>query len=203
MGAGKEEGVSMSSTERAAWLVIVFLAGSIGYFVGQKSATPTQEDRVVASVSIEGADVSNEISKSFGWAAAPAHMNVEAVDVVKGVRPGGEDYPHPRPAVKLALKNVGDEDLDSFGINVLVLDEQNKRRVATYGQASGFINQGWTSDRMLFDATETDWKDIVGTNKIDFPVTMIFYASVSDGDKDVLRVVFEPWELESLPALEH
>ena len=193
----------MYAKERIVWVLVVLFASSVGYFLGQKVAVPEHKAQVAVGVVSEDTDVSNEISKSFGWAAAPAHMNVEAVDVVKGVRPGGEDYPHPRPAVKLALKNVGDEDLDSFGINVLVLDEQNKRRVATYGQASGFINQGWTSDRMLFDATETDWKDIVGTNKIDFPVTMIFYASVSDGDKDVLRVVFEPWELESLPALEH
>jgi hypothetical protein len=193
----------MLSTERAAWVVIVAMFGLVGYFIGQKSATPKHEDRVIASVSVEGADVSNEISKSFGWADAPASLNVEAVDVVKGVRPGGDDYPHPRPAVKLALKNIGDEDLGSFGINVLVLDEQNKRRVATYGQASGSIKEGWTSARMLFDATETEWKDLVGTSKIDFPVTMIFYASVSGGDKDILRVVFEPWELDSLPTLEH
>lgn len=189
--------------ERAIWLFIALLAGSVGYFVGQKSATPKHDDRVIASVSVDGADVSNEISKSFGWADAPAHMNVEAIDVVKGIRPGGDEYPHPRPAVKLALKNIGDEDLDSFGINVLVLDEQNKKRVASYGQASGFINQGWTSDKMLFEATETDWKDLVGTNKIDFPVTMIFYASISGGDKDILRVVFEPWEIDTLPELSH
>lgn len=188
---------------RTFWIVIALLSGSIGYFLGLKTATPRHEDRVIASVSVEGADVSNEISKSFGWADAPLSMNIEAVDVVKGIRPGGDEYHHPRPAVKLALKNIGDEDLDSFGINVLILDEQNKRRVATYGQASGSISQGWTSDRMLFDATETDWNDLIGNRKIDFPVTMIFYASVTGGDKDILRVVFEPWELDTLPELSH
>lgn len=193
----------MFSTERVGWIIIVVLACSIGYFLGSKIATQGHEDQVVAEVSIEGADVLNEIDKSFGWADAPAHMNVEAADVVKGVRPGGDDYPYPMPAVKLSLKNIGDEDLDSFGVNVVVLDEQGKRRIASYGQATGYIKQGWTTDKMLFDATETDWKDVIGNNKIDFPVTMVFYASVAGGDKDILRVVFEPWEIDTLPEVSH
>ncbi|SFM20472.1 hypothetical protein SAMN05421830_12045 [Desulfomicrobium norvegicum] len=193
----------VGAKERIVWVLVVLFASTVGYFLGQKVAVPEHKAQVAVEVVSEDTDVSNEISKSFGWADAPSNMNVEAVDVVKGVRLGGDDYPHPRPAVKLALKNIGDEDLGSFGINVLVLDEQNKRRVATYGQASGSIKEGWTSGRMLFDATETDWKDLVGTNKIDFPVTMIFYASVTGGDKDILRVVFEPWEIDTLPELSH
>ena len=89
------------------------------------------------------------------------------------------------------------------GIDVVVLDEQGKRRIASYGQATGYIKQGWTTDKMLFDATETDWKDVIGNNKIDFPVTMVFYASVAGGDKDILRVVFEPWEIDTLPEVSH
>lgn len=194
---------SIFSKERIVWILVIFLSGTAGYFMGQKAAPGEHKAQVAVEVVSEDTDVSNEINKSFGWSKAPAGTNVEAVDVVKGVRPCGDDYPHPRPAVKLALKNIGEKDLDSFGINVLVLDEQNKRRLASYGQASGSIKQGWTSGKILFDATETDWKDVIGTNKIDFPVTMIFYASVAGGDKDVLRVVFEPWEIDTLQELNY
>ncbi len=193
----------MYAKERIVWVLVVLFASTVGYFLGQKFAVPEHMAQVAVDVVSEDTDVSNEISKSFGWADAPAHMNVEAADVVKGVRPGGDDYPYPMPAVKLSLKNIGDEDLDSFGVNVVVLDEQGKRRIASYGQATGHIKQGWTTDKMLFDATETDWKDVIGNNKIDFPVTMVFYASVAGGDKDILRVVFEPWEIDTLPEVSH
>lgn len=189
--------------ERIVWIVVIVLVGSVGYLLGHKKTAPEHKAQVGVEIVSENTDVSNEISKSFGWADAPAYMIVEAVDAVKGMRPGGDDYPHPRPAVKLALKNIGDTDLDSFGINVLILDESNKRRIASYGQASGYIKQGWTSEKMLFDATETDWKDVIGTNKIDFPVTMIFYVSATGGDKDILRVVFDPREIDTLPELDH
>jgi hypothetical protein len=192
----------MLPMERAIWVLAIVLAGTIGFIVGQKTLPDTPPSVAVDVVS-ENTDVSNEINKSFGWAKAPENINVEAVQAFKGTRPGGDEYPHPMPAVTLALKNIGDSDLDSFGVNVLILDEQNKRRIACYGQASGSINTGWTSDKMLFDATETDWRDVVGTGRIDFPVTMVIYVDTSSGEKNILRVIFDPSELDELPTLTH
>ncbi|GAB6111685.1 hypothetical protein [Desulfomicrobium salsuginis] len=101
------------------------------------------------------------------------------------------------------LKNIGDADLESFGVSVLILDEENKRRVASYGQASGSIKQGWTSEKMLLQATETDWKDVAGLDKIDFPVTMLVYVDTVAGLKELLRVAFDPSEIERLPELQY
>lgn len=193
----------MDAKERTAWALVVLFASTVSYFVGQKSATPRHEEQAHVSVSVEGADVLNEINKSFGWAKAPENIDVEAVDVVKGVRPGGDDYPHPMPAIKLALKNVGDADLESFGVDVSFFDELNKRDIANYGQATGFVGQGWTTEKMLFDARETDWRDVLGTNKIDFPVTMVIYVRASGGAKEIVRMVVDPWEIDILPELSH
>lgn len=193
----------MGTKERLVWILLVFIAGGMSYFAGHNQSQARHGERVSVEVVSENTDVSNEIDKSFGWSKGPANMNIEAVDMTKGTRPGGDEYPHPMPAVKLALKNNGHADLDSFGINILILDELNKRRIATYGQASGSIKQGWTSEKILFSATEADWSDIIGKNKIDFPVTMLVYASANGGDKDILRIVFDPLEIDSLPELNH
>ena len=192
---------SLLSTERIVWMLVVVLVGSACYFVGQKNTTLEHKTQVAVDVVPQHTDVSNEIDKSFGWSKAPSDMKIEAFDAVKGVRLGGEEFPHPMPALKLAFKNVGPADLESFGINVLIVDELNKRKIASYGQASGSIKQGWTSDKILFAAGEADWKDAIGSSEIDFPVTMTIYASVQGGDKEIFRAEFAPLEIRDLQGL--
>lgn len=193
----------MPSMERFVWVLVIALAGTIGFLVGQKNAPQQTLPAVSVNVATDNTDVSNEISKSFGWAKAPANIDLDAVEAFRGIRPGGDEYPHPMPALTLALKNIGESDLDSFGVNVLILDEENKRRIASYGQASGSIRRGWTSEKMLLHATETDWKDVAGMDKIDFPVTMLVYVNTVAGEKEILRVAFNPSEIERLPELQY
>lgn len=193
----------MPSLERAVWAIAIVLAGIIGFLIGQRSIEAESKPVVGIGVVSESTDVHNEISKSFGWAKAPANINLEAVEAFRGSRPGGDEYPHPMPALTLALKNIGESDLDSFGVNVLILDEENKRRIASYGQASGSIKKGWTSEKMLLHATETDWKDVAGQDKIDFPVTMLVSVDTVAGEKEILRVAFDPSEIERLPELQY
>lgn len=194
---------SMLSAERIAWVLVVVLVGSGGYLLGKMNSSPGQKKQVAVEVVAENTDVSNEIDKSFGWSKAPVGMSIEAVDAVKGVRPGGDEYPHLMPALKLAFKNSGATDLESFGINVVILDELNKRKIAGYGQASGSIKHGWTSDKILFAATEADWKDAIGNSEIEFPVTMIISASVQGGDKEIFRAEFDPLEIRDLQELNY
>lgn len=193
----------MLSLERAVWVLAIILAGTIGFLFGQDHANQEILPAVTVDVVSEYTDVSNEINKSFGWAKAPANISLEAVEAFRGIMPGGDEYPYPMPALTIALKNIGDSDLDSFGVNVLILDEENKRQVASYGQASGSIRQGWTSEKMLLHATETDWKDVVGVDKIDFPVTMLVYVDTDVGEKEIIRVAFDPSEIERLPELHY
>lgn len=194
---------SIFSKERIAWILIIFLSGTAGYFMGQKAAPSEHKAQVAVEVVSENTDIADEIDKSFGWSRAPAGTNVEVFDAVKGIRKGGDDYPFSMPVVKLAIKNVGDSDLKSFGLTVLVLDNFNKRKIASYGQASGFIKQGWVSDKALFMATESDWKDVAGNQKIDFPVTMIVSASIDGGDKEIFRADFDPFEIDGLQELNY
>ena len=193
----------MFSMERTAWVLAIALAGVIGFFAGQRNFAGENKSKVAVEVVSENADVSNEIDKSFGWAKAPANIDLEAVEAFRGIRPGGDEYPHPMPALTLALKNIGESDLDSFGVNVLILDEENKRRIASYGQARGSVRRGWTSEKMLLHATETDWKDVAGMDKIDFPVTMLVSVNTVAGEKEILRVAFNPSEIERLPELQY
>jgi hypothetical protein len=104
---------------------------------------------------------------------------------------------------RIQVRNIGDSDLKSFGVNVVILDNFNKRKIASYGQASGFIKQGWTSDKALFEASETDWKDVAGNNKIDFPVMMIISASIDGGDEELFRAEFDPLEIDNLQELDY
>lgn len=193
----------MFSTERIIWILVIVLAGTAGYFTGQKATPAGHNAQVSVEVVSEGTDVSNKIDKSFGWSRAPAGTNVEVVDAVMGIRKGGEDYPFSMPAVKLAIRNAGNSDLKSFGVNVVVEDNLNKREIASYGQASGFIKQGWVSDKTLFVASESDWRDVAGNNKIDFPVTMIISASIDGGDKELFRAEFDPLKIDNLQELDY
>jgi len=174
-----------------------------GLFHWAKTTPAGHSAQVSVEVVSEDTDVSNKIDKSFGWSRAPAGTNVEVVDAVMGIRKGGEDYPFSMPAVKLAIRNVGNSDLKSFGVNVVVEDNFNKREIASYGQASGYIKQGWVSDKTLFVASESDWRDVAGNNKIDFPVTMIISASIDGGDKELFRAEFDPLEIDDLQELDY
>lgn len=194
---------SIISKERIVWILSIVLAGTVGYYTGEKATQPEHKAQVAVEVVSENTDVADDIDKSFGWSRAPAGTIVEVVDAVKGMKRGGDDYPFSMPAVKLAIKNVGDSDLKSFGINVLVLDNFNQRKIASYGQASGFIKQGWVSDKKLFVASESDWNDVAGRNKIDFPVTMVVTASIDGGDKEIFRADFDPFEIDGLRELNY
>lgn len=191
----------MFSSERIIWTLVIILAGTVGYFIGQK--TTQTGHKVSVEVASEDTDVSNKIDESFGWSRAPAGTKVEVVEAIKGIRKGGDDYPFSMPAVKLAIRNIGDSDLESFGVNVVILDNFNKRKIASYGQASGFIKKGWMSDKTLFEASESDWRDVAGNNKIDFPVTMIISASIDGGDKELFRTEFDPLEIDDLQELDY
>ncbi|GAB6111681.1 hypothetical protein [Desulfomicrobium salsuginis] len=94
----------MPSLERAVWVLAIALAGTIGFLIGQRSIEAEPKPVVGVDVVSENTDVHNEISKSFGWAKAPANINLEAVEAFRGIRPGGDEYPHPMPALTLALK---------------------------------------------------------------------------------------------------
>jgi len=193
----------MFLSERVVWILVIVLAGTVGYFIGQKSTQTGYNSLVSVELASEDTDVSNKIDESFGWSRAPAGTKVEVVEAVKGIRKGGDDYPFLMPAVKLAIRNIGDSDLESFGVDVVILDNLNKRKIASYGQASGFIKQGWTSDKTLFEASESDWRDVAGNNKIDFPVTMIISASIDGGDEELFRAEFDPLEIDDLQELDY
>ncbi len=192
----------MITRERVIWVVIAVTIGASGYFIGKKSQPiDVTKKEAIVEVKSESTDVSNEIDKSFGWAKAQPDINVEAVDIVKGLRKAGDEYSFPSPAVKFAIKNNGESDIESFGVNMVVLDELNKRKIAAYGQASGSIQKGWTSDRMLFEVMQSSWRDTTGNEKISFPVTFIFSAKTQGGGKELFRVQFDPVEFDSLPEI--
>lgn len=67
------------------------------------------------------------MSKSFGWAKAPAGINIEVVEVAKGKRNGSDECNFPTPVVKFAIKNNGESDINSFGVDMVILDELNKK----------------------------------------------------------------------------
>lgn len=190
----------MITRERAIWFIVVVAIGVSGYFIGKKNQPPeVAKKEAIVEVKSKNTDVSNEIDKSFGWAKAPAGINIEVVEVAKGKRNGSDEYNFPTPVVKFAIKNNGESDINSFGVDMVILDELNKRKIATYGQASGSIQKGWTSKKILFEAMKEDWRDANGDEGIYFPVTFVFYANTDDGNKEIIRVHFDPIEIDGLP----
>jgi hypothetical protein len=92
--------------ERVVWILVIVLAGTVGYFIGQKSTQTEYNAQNSIESASEDTDVSNKIDESFGWSRAPAGTKVEVVEAVKGIRKGGDDYPFSMPAVKLAIRNL-------------------------------------------------------------------------------------------------
>ncbi|MDZ7698077.1 MAG: hypothetical protein U5R49_14555 [Deltaproteobacteria bacterium] len=84
-----------------------------------------------------------ELDRSFGWGKAPDNMDVEVVDVKKGVHIDEYgDYKFPTPAVSLSIKNLGNENLESFSVTCGFSDIDHKRDLGHCGTASGSIKAG-------------------------------------------------------------
>lgn len=183
--------------ERIAWLVFILIAFGAGFFSGQQKNHDLTKSEVIVSARLGDVDVRDELDQAFGWGTAPADIEVTAVDIEKDVEYGTDEFPYPMPTVKLAIKNIGQNDLNSFGVCVDIVDSYNKRIITGYCQASGAIGQGWRTDRKLFSASEADWADIA-SGRIDFPVDFNFSVKAQDGSKMLDQVRFYPSELSIL-----
>lgn len=148
-------------------------------------------------------DVSDAIDQSFGWGKAPANINIEAVEIERGVYLSNYgDYTFPTPAIKLAIKNNGGKKLKSFGIIFSVSDIDNKRKIGSFGRASGAISPGWTSEKLLLNISGETYLDLIGENKpVNFRIKVKVGAKTKSGVKLLYETIFEPLELKELLRL--
>lgn len=131
----------------AAVLIAVLFFGA-GFLTGKKSAQ--KKETIAYSVSVDGS-VRDALDSDMGWGRSSGDLDkIEAVDVHLGViRHDGTDAPS--PAVALAIRNNGKQDLDSFGVSYSWQDLIAKKKICSFGAASGSIDAGWTSQPHTFD----------------------------------------------------
>lgn len=148
--------------------------------------------------------VKDDLDESFGWGKAPKDIQVEAVDIIKGIyhKDYGK-YTLPIPAIKFALKNNSGNNMASFGISYSFVDLDNKRKIGTYTIASGPIKAGWSSERQFFHIQPGKVAELVGNNsRISFRVKFTAWAKTVVGPKQLYDTVFEPSELDQLPMID-
>lgn len=156
------------------------------------------------SVSFSSSDnISEQFDNTFGWGRAKEVLEIDAVDIKKGKRIWGySDYKHPTPAISLRIKNNSDKKVSSFGIVYSFYDIDNKIELGSYGEASGSIDPGWSSEIKIFRLGHEDWLDIMNGNKpIDFRVLVQISYKAKKEDILLYETVFEPGELARLPEL--
>ena len=175
------------------------IAVFIGGFVIGKQFSGKEKKISVEYSSSE--DVSDALDQSFGWGMASDNINIDAVEIERGVylRDYG-DYTFPTPAIKLAIKNNGGKKLKSFGIIYSFSDIDNKRKIGSFGQASGSISPGWTSEKLLFNISGETYLDLIGENSpVNFRIKVKVGAKTKSGVKPLYETEFEPVELKELP----
>ena len=150
-------------------------------------------------------NVKEELDNQFGWGKAEDRINIEAVKIIKGViRRDYGNYDFPMPAIELAIKNNGQEKLDSFSIICNFSDIDNKVELCTFGDASGLIDPGWTTKRYVFWGYDLDYSKILGKNiPINFKIKAQIYVDTKSAGRILLyETVFKPNELSQLPIVE-
>lgn len=184
----------------AAFIITAIIGVIVGFFIGKQ--TSHNNKRLAIECTIED-DVSDSIDQSFGWGKAPADIDIEAVNLIKGVY--YHDYEENSlhlPAIRLSIKNNGEKLVNSFGVVYSFSDIDNKRGIGTYSQASGAIEPGWTSRPLCLDVSEQDYIDLIGPdNVIDFRVRAKIWAKTKGMRVNLYETVFEPYDLEELPLL--
>ncbi|CAK8713845.1 hypothetical protein KKHLCK_02895 [Candidatus Electrothrix laxa] len=182
------------SKEQLQQIIIILIIAGLFFFLG-RCTKPGVE------ITTNASDVSNEISNSFGWGKAPGDIQVEAVDITRGVIKGNSFYKHPMPAVRLAIKNLGSENLSSFGIDYQFFDIDNNKKLGSYAIASGSVDANWTGRNYVFSLSPENWNDLVGNDPIDFHIVVVISIRTKDDDIEVYRTTFTPDELTSLSVI--
>jgi len=208
--SGKKKGtiVDPSLLVNNKMFVYFFITGlfcfALGFIIGKSDLVGNKKEAQV-TVKSEAESFENPVDKAFGWGSAPGNVKIEASNIKKGVSINEHgDFTYPTPAVKMAVKNVGKEPLDSFGLNCSFLDIENKRKIDGFGHASGLIEPGWESSSYIYDISGQKYLDVIGSNKpIDFDIKVTIYIETKTGIETLYETVFEPSDLDSLPELEN
>jgi|GEM_PF-2418975 hypothetical protein len=184
------------------WIVMGALIVAVGLiaFVAGKNMYSTRHTIMTVSTDDNPRDL---LDDQMGWGRIPDSATIELVGVIKGAYNrgyGDEDFPV--PALKLAVRNNGDTDLKSFGIDYTFSDIDNNRIIATYGIASGFIKAGWTSKIMMINVEQAKYLELIGGGPINFRVKAEIWVKTNNGAKTLYETVFEPDELYLLPKLQ-
>lgn len=186
------------------FVIVLVITSTISFYLGRYFPVEKQGEKsgVVIETNTQE-NVSNTIDKQFGWGKADSNINIEAVELVKGVViKQYSDYTHPMPAIQFAIRNNGEEGLDSFGIGCYFTDMDNKRKLGGFARASGSVEPGWTSKKEVFYLQSYDYyRHLGGDIPIDFKILGRIYAKTKSGDKILYETVFQPYELELLPKL--
>jgi len=196
----------MSKKQKTVFVCVTVLVitSTISFYLGRYFPVEKKgEKRAIVIETNTQEDVSKTIDNQFGWGEADSNINIEAVELVKGVViKQHSDYTHPMPAIQFAIRNNGEEGLDSFGIGCYFTDIDNKRELGGFARASGSIGPGWTSEKDVFFLQSYDYyRQLGGDIPIDFKILGRIYAKTKSGDKILYETVFQPHELDLLPKL--
>lgn len=183
-------------------IFIIFGINVFLYFSGKPD-----KNEVEAQYKYVEAEASNSFEDKMGWGKVKRGANIEAVNIRIGKMTNeySGSYPYPVPAIEISVKNIGEEKLKSFGINLEVSDIDNKRRVGAVGIASGSIDPGWISKRHILTLQGTDYSKLMTSERpIDFKMSLIIYVLMRGGETIKLyEKILDPNELKALPAISY
>ncbi len=182
-------------------IVLIIIINAILYLSGT-----SDNDGSDVKYEVVEREISNSYKDQMGWGKASTSAQIQPVNIRVGkmLNSYSDKFTYPTPAIELSVKNIGDNNLRSFGINFEVKDIANKRRIGRIAVASGSIDSGWTGKRHVLSLSPNDFAKLIGNNPIDFKMLLNVYVLL-DGEK-VIKLyegTIEPKELKALPIISY
>lgn len=182
-------------------VVLIIIINAILYLSGT-----SDNDGADVEYEVVKREVSNSYSDQMGWGKASKTAQIKPVNIRVGkmLNSYSDKFTYPTPVIELSVKNIGDNNLRSFGINFEVKDMDNKRRIGGIAVASGSIDSGWTGKRHVLSLSPNDFAKLIGNNPIDFKTLLTVYISLH-GEKIIklYEGTIEPKELKALPVISY
>ncbi len=199
----KEKNVSFIKNIVLIFAALVIAIGMFEYYKNNSTTKGNNEAKIIQT-HIES-DAMDSYDNKRGWGKAPVDIHIEPINIRLGktINTYSDHFKYPTPVVEVSVKNNGDRKLQSFGIFHIVKDIDNKRVIGRSGQASGEVEVGWTSKKLVLSLFPGDYSKVTQDNKaINFTISIDVYVKVRDGSIIKLYdAILSPEQLNNLPVI--
>lgn len=158
--------------------LLIIAVGITSYILG-KSITKTE-------IKLEtDNNIHNEIDNQFGWGAISNDAEIKIVRVVKSnEKKEYNNFTHRIPVITLAIKNIGDKKIESFGVNYSFTNTTDKINIGTYAIASGSVESGWETKSLDLHISGDDYFNVKREDKaIDYDIHVQVFVVKKNGKK--------------------